>query len=111
VTVSKIRKSWGEERHRRVRGAHAVRPKVCWQLQTAKAQFSEVFRRARVEGPQWVTRQNKDTVVILPAEDFERLARRASQPASLVRFFAESPLVGVGLDLTRSPDYGRDVAL
>jgi len=80
-------------------------------LQTAKAQFSEVFRRARVEGPQWVTRQNKDTVVILPAEDFERLARRASQPVSLVRFFAESPLVGVGLDLTRSPDYGRDVAL
>jgi len=49
--------------------------------------------------------------VILAAEDFERLARRASQPASLVRFFAESPLVGVGLDLTRRPDYGRNVEL
>ena len=60
------------------RRAQPVRPKVCWQLQTAKAQFSEVFRRARAEGPQWVTRQNKDTVVILPAEDFERLVRRAS---------------------------------
>ena len=111
MTVRKIRKPLGEEHHRRVRGAQAIRPKVCWQLQTAKAQFSEVFRRARVEGPQWVTRQNKDTVVILPAEDFERLARRSSQPASLVRFFAESPLVGVGLDLARRPDYGRDVEL
>jgi antitoxin Phd len=89
----------------------AARPRVCWQLQTAKARFSEVFRRARAEGPQWVTRQNRETVVILPAEEFDRLARRASQPASLVRFFAESPLVGVGLDLTRRPDYGRDVAL
>jgi len=49
--------------------------------------------------------------VILPAEDFERLAERANQPASLVRFFAESPLVGVRLDVTRRPDYGRDVDL
>ena len=111
MTVRKIRKPLGEERHRTVRGSQAIRPKVCWQLQTAKAQFSEVFRRARVEGPQWVTRQNRDTVVILPAEEFERLARRARQPTRLVRFFAESPLVGVGLDLTRKSDYGRDVEL
>ena len=100
-----------EARHHRRRGPGAVRPKTCWQLQTAKAQFSEVFRRARAEGPQWVTRQNKEAVVILPAEDFERLARRARQPASLVRFFAESPLASVRLDLTRKPDYGRDIEL
>ena len=107
----RTRQRLGDARHRRGARARSVRPKVCWQLQTAKAQFSEVFRRARIEGPQWVTRQNKEAVVILPAEDFERLARRASQPASLVRFFAESPLAGVSLDLTRRPDYGRDVQL
>src|SRR5216684_3685809 len=82
-----------------------------WQLQTAKAQFSEVVRRARAEGPQYVTRQGKDTVVILPAEDFERLTARARQPESLVKFFADSPLAGAGLHLKRKPDYGRDIKL
>jgi len=82
-----------------------------WQLQTAKAQFSEVFRRARSEGPQWVTRQDKEAVVILPAEEFERLLARSRQPARLVQFFAESPLAKASLELERQPDYGRTVEL
>ncbi len=82
-----------------------------WQLQTAKARFSELFRRARSEGPQWVTRQNKEAVVVLPAEEFERLRARSRQPQSLVEFFAKSPLVNAGIDLERSPDYGRTVEL
>jgi len=82
-----------------------------WQLQTAKARFSEVFRRAREEGPQLVTRQGKDAVVILPVEDFHRLVDRAREPKSLVRFFAESPLVGLDLNLERDADTGRDVKL
>ena len=82
-----------------------------WQLQTAKARFSEVFRRARSEGPQFVTRQGKEAVVILTEEEFERLTARARQPRSLVRFFAESPLAEAGLDLKRMPDYGRKVEL
>lgn len=82
-----------------------------WQLQTAKAQFSELFRRARSEGPQWVTRRDKEAVVVLPAEEFERLQARSRQPQSLVQFFAESPLAKVNLDLERRPDYGRVVEL
>jgi len=86
-------------------------PKKRWQLQTAKAQFSELFRRARSEGPQWVTRQGKEAVVVLPAEEFERLQARSRQPQSLVQFFAESPLAKVTIDLERKPDYGRTVEL
>jgi antitoxin Phd len=82
-----------------------------WQLQTAKARFSEVFRKARSEGPQWITRQGKEAVVVLPAEEFEKLKRRRKQPKSLVQFFAESPLAGSGIDLERKPDYGRSVDL
>jgi antitoxin Phd len=82
-----------------------------WQLQNAKARFSEVFRRAREEGPQLVTRQGKEGVVILPLEDFDQLVDRAKKPRSLVRFFAESPLVGLPLNLERTQDVGRDVKL
>lgn len=82
-----------------------------WQLQTAKARFSEVFRKARAEGPQWVTRQGKDAVVIVAAEEFQRLRVQSKQPASLVEFFAKSPLAGADLHLDRSPDYGRDIDL
>ncbi|HZC44342.1 MAG TPA: type II toxin-antitoxin system Phd/YefM family antitoxin, partial [Acidobacteriaceae bacterium] len=63
-----------------------------WQLQTAKAQFSEVFRRARERAPQVVTRRDKEAVVIVAIEEFERLTRRAAQPKSLSKFFADSPL-------------------
>ena len=82
-----------------------------WQLQVAKARFSELFRRARTEGPQTVTRQGKEEVVVIPVEYFEQLRRRSKQPRSLVQFFAESPLAKVKLDLERSKDSGRDIKL
>ena len=82
-----------------------------WQLQTAKARFSEVFRKARTEGPQLITRQGKEGVVMVPVEQFDQLMVRARQPKSLVQFFRESPLVGVELDLERDRDSGRDLPL
>jgi len=82
-----------------------------WQLQTAKARFSELFRRARTEGPQLITRQGKEAVVMMPLEQFEQLAGKSGQPKSLVQFFRESPLVGVKLDLERDKDRGRETEL
>lgn len=82
-----------------------------WQLQTAKARFSEVFRLARTQGPQRITRQGKDAVVMLPVEQFDQLVARSRQPRSLVQFFRESPLVGLELDFERDRDTGRDVEL
>jgi antitoxin Phd len=82
-----------------------------WQLQDAKARFSELFRRAQSEGPQYVTRQGRDTVVVVTAEEFKRLTTRSRQPHDLVRFFAESPLAGLDLDLERPRDLGRKVRL
>jgi antitoxin Phd len=83
-----------------------------WQLQTAKAQFSELFRKARSEGPQWVTRQGKEAVVVVPAEEFERLKARARQPESLVEFFAQSPFAKYySVNVERDADYGREIDL
>jgi prevent-host-death family protein len=82
-----------------------------WQVQTAKAKFSEVFRLALTKGPQRITRQGKEAVVMISDEQYERLTVKAHQPKSIVQFFRESPLVGVDLDLERDRDTGRDFDL
>src|ERR1700683_3185469 len=86
-------------------------PQQTWQIQSAKARFSEVFRRARSEGPQRIRRQGKEGVVMLAEERYEQLVGRSHQPRSLVQFFRQSPLVGVALDLKRDRDPGRDIEL
>ena len=41
-------------------GAGSLKPAgESWQIQSAKARFSEVFRRARTEGPQRITGKEK----------------------------------------------------
>lgn len=79
-----------------------------WKLQDAKARFSEVVRRARSEGPQRVSVRGKDAVVIIAAEDLERLV--AAPPSTPLVAFLEGLHVD-GLDLTREPDAGRDLVL
>jgi prevent-host-death family protein len=100
---------------RRVTDPHGPSPRKLpgrvWQLQTAKARFSEVFRLARSEGPQLITRQGKDGVVMLPVEQFDELVVRSRQPKSLVQFFRKSPLVGLELDFERDRDSGRNIEL
>jgi antitoxin Phd len=85
--------------------------KASWQVQTAKARFSELFRRARAEGPQLITRQGKEGVVMISDEKYEQLIGRSRQPKSIVQFFRQSPLVGVKLDLERGKDEARDFEL
>src|SRR5947209_9835206 len=75
-----------------------------WQFQTAKERFSQVFRLARNEGPQHISRQGKETVVMISNEQYEELVGRSRQPKSLVQFLRESPLAGIELDLKRSRD-------
>jgi antitoxin Phd len=78
-----------------------------WQLQEAKARFSEVFRLARERGPQRVTRHGRAAVVVLAAEEYNRLSRSPRQAGTLTQFFARSPLAGSGIRLERQRDYGR----
>ncbi len=80
-----------------------------WKLEDAKARFSEVVRRARSEGPQRVTVRGQEAVVVIAAEEFERMLPRAAEPVPFVAFM-ESLSVD-GLDLTRESDFGRNVDL
>jgi prevent-host-death family protein len=104
-----LRKSKRETDRAGARGPRA--DEHSWQVQTAKARFSEVFRLARTEGPQRITRQGKEGVVMISKEQYDRLTARSRQPKSIVQFFRESPLVGVDLDWERDKDTGRDIDL
>ena len=79
-----------------------------WKLEEAKSRLSELVRRARDEGPQSVTVRGRRAVVVLDAETYDRIAD-AQQPTTLVAFLESLDLDG--LDLTRDPDTGREVAL
>ena len=82
-----------------------------WQVQTAKARFSEVFRLARMEGPQRITRQGKEAVVMISEEQYERLTVNVRKPKSIVQFFRDSPLAGLNLAFERDQDKGREIEL
>ncbi len=79
-----------------------------WKLEDAKARFSELVRRAHVEGPQAVSVRGRRAVVIVDAEEYERLI--APQPKLSLVEFLES-LHTAGLDLSREHDVGREVEL
>ena len=56
-----------------------------WQLQEAKASFSEVVQRAQHEGPQTITLRGKEAAVVLGAEDYARLCRSRRTMADVLR--------------------------
>ena len=79
-----------------------------WHLQEAKNRFSHVVKEACEDGPQVVTVRGQEKVVILSAEEYRRLSQHQGD---LVEFLETSPWAEVELDLSRSRDTGRDVAL
>ncbi len=79
-----------------------------WPLQDAKNRFSELVRKANEDGPQFVSKHGKDTVVVLSIEDYRKLDRPGN---SLVDFLQSSPLNSVELDTRRDKSSSRDVSL
>ena len=60
-----------------------------WQMQTAKARFSEVVKQAADEGPQEITVHGRAVAVVISRELFESLC---GNQVSLVDFMRASPL-------------------
>ena len=56
-------------------------PDGTWSLAEAKAKLSEVVERARTEGPQHLTKNGKDSVVVLSAEEYRRLKAAGEEQA------------------------------
>jgi prevent-host-death family protein len=79
-----------------------------WQLQEAKAMFSEVIRKS-VKTPQVITVHGKETAVILSFSDYKNLT---SPKPSLFDFLQNSPLCNFELELPeRRFENMREVSL
>jgi antitoxin Phd len=76
-----------------------------WQLQDAKARFSELVRAAR-RGPQTVTVRGEAAVVILSEQQYRSLQVRARKPG-LAELMRSSPLIGIALDVARDKSLTR----
>ena len=81
---------------------------MIWQLQEAKAKFSELVRKAVHEGPQEVTVRGQEQVVVLSKKSYENLK---GLKLPFWDFMSQSPLLGVELDLDRDSSPSRDVIL
>jgi prevent-host-death family protein len=84
------------------------RKKTNWQLQEAKAMFSEVIKAAAAV-PQIITVHGKETAVILSFAEYKKLS---SPRLTLFEFIQNSPLRDLDLQLpSRQPEENREVAL
>ena len=85
-----------------------VKSRTEWQVQEAKAMFSEVIKMA-FSKPQIITVRGKKTAVILSFEDYQKLC---GPRQTLYEFIQNSPLRDVALKLPRrQPEEFRKVSL
>ena len=81
-----------------------------WLLQDAKARFSELVRKVRSEGPQHVTVHGRDEVVVIAAEEFQRLSGGVTGKA-LIDAMQASPHREIDIEPKREPMPVREVIL
>ncbi len=61
-----------------------------WQVQDAKARFSELLEASLKEGPQLVTKRGVEAAVLVPVDQWRRL-QRAARPTLKELLLAEAP--------------------
>ena len=82
-----------------------------WQAQEAKARFSEVMRRAREAGPQYITVHGREESVVLSADEYRKLKGSGRTGKTIVEAFAASPFKEVEIEPRRYEDPIRPVVL
>lgn len=83
-----------------------------WQVQKAKAHFSEVLEDAKTKGPQIITRHGSETAVVLSITEYRSLIAPPTTPKMDFRdFLLSGPKFDDDFfeDLRDSSDTGRNV--
>ena len=80
-----------------------------WQIQEAKARFSELVKLAESEGPQDITLHGRPVAVLVSKRTFDQ---HSGSGQSLVEFVRHSPLYGLDeIAFERDGSTTREVAL
>jgi prevent-host-death family protein len=88
-----------------------------WTLQDAKNKFSAVVEAAQRGEPQHVTKRGVDAVVVLSAEEYERLSKLDAKPKkTFVQHILDFPKLPEGMedifdDRDQYPSSYRDIDL
>jgi len=85
-------------------------PRSRWRLQDAKARFSELVRMAHSDGPQHVTLHGRDAVVVVDADEFNRM-KGARTGELLIEALQASPHRQIEIEPRRSAMPVRAVKL
>ncbi len=84
------------------------RGQTYWQTQKAKAEFSQLLRDSQKKGDQIITYHNQPVAVLISKKRYDQLTR---QESSLLEFFQKAPLPDLNIEIKRSKDLPRDVAI
>jgi len=90
---------------RRKRAYDRKRRHKTWQLQEAKARFSELVNEVIEDGYHTITKNGHPVVVVISQEEFEKIQ---SPEKSLSEFLLKSPFSQSELDIQRDKDPGRE---
>lgn len=85
-----------------------IRKNKVWQIQEAKARFSELVNEVEENGYCTITKNGRPVVVMMSKKEFENIKKPNN---SLLDFFKQAPCSEIDLDVKRKQDQGRDIDL
>jgi antitoxin Phd len=94
--------------HRRKSTIYRRRRHKTWQLQEAKARFSELVNEVIEDGYHTITRNGRPVVVVISHAEFEK---SKTSKKTLEEVLFNSPFAKFDLDISRDKDPGRDIDL
>ncbi len=96
------------QRRRTLRGLSVRKGHKKWQIQEAKAKFSQLIKETAVSGYQTITKNGEPVAYIVSKEEFELYLKPEK---SILTVFDECPYPEIDLEIERSRDTIREIDL